>query len=81
MKKYGIYWEFSRPFTLLMPAVGLLAGGLVAWGAEPRFVSSWTASGARVVLNLAIGALMAAFMNAGSNGLNQRSRDRQDQQA
>lgn len=71
MKRYGIYWEFSRPFTLLMPAIGLLAGGIVAWGAAPRSVSTWTGSGTRVLLNLAIGALMAALMNAGSNGLNQ----------
>ena len=71
MKSYGIYWEFSRPFTLLMPAVGLLAGGIVAWGAAPRSVSSWTASGAQIFVNLVAGALMAALMNAGSNGLNQ----------
>jgi len=71
MKNHGIYWEFARPFTLLMPAIGMLAGGIVAWGAAPRAVSTWTASGAHILFNLVIGALMAAVMNAGSNGLNQ----------
>lgn len=70
-KNWRIYWEFSRPFTLLMPAVGMIAGGLVAWGAEPRFVSSWVDSPWKVGLNISVGALMAAVMNAGSNSLNQ----------
>ncbi len=66
-----IYWEFARPFTLLAPAAGMVAGGLIAWGAEPRFVSDWAANPLRVYVNIAVGALMAAVMNAGSNGLNQ----------
>ncbi len=65
------YWEFSRPFTLLMPAVGMAAGGMAAWGADPRHISDWTAEGPGVFLNVVLGALMAAVMNAGSNGLNQ----------
>ncbi len=65
------YWEFSRPFTLLMPAVGMAAGGIVAWGADPRHTSAWAVEGSEVFLNVALGALMAAVMNAGSNGLNQ----------
>jgi 4-hydroxybenzoate polyprenyltransferase len=71
MKNLDAYWRFARPFTLLMPAIGMIAGGLVAWGAEPRYRSSWTGSAAGVALDIAIGALMAAVMNAGSNGLNQ----------
>jgi len=72
MKSWRIYWEFARPFTLLPPAVGMLAGGLVAWGAEPRFQSTWAgASGSVVWMKIAVGALMAALMNAASNGLNQ----------
>ncbi|NWG13666.1 MAG: UbiA family prenyltransferase [Acidobacteria bacterium] len=66
-----VYWEFARPFTLLMPAVGMAAGGIVAWGADPRHQSSWTDDGFSVLLNVLLGALMAAVMNAGSNGLNQ----------
>lgn len=68
---WRIYWEFARPFTLLAPAAGMVAGGLIAWGANPRFVSVWAGVPWRVYLNMAVGALMAAVMNAGSNGLNQ----------
>ncbi len=68
---WQIYWEFARPFTLLAPALGMVAGGLIAWGANPRFVSAWAEAPWRVYLNITIGAIMAGVMNAGSNGLNQ----------
>ncbi len=71
MSKLPVYWEFARPFTLLMPAVGMVAGGIVAWGADPRFQSDWGSAGAGVWLRIGLGAIMAAVMNAGSNGLNQ----------
>lgn len=71
MNKEKIYWEFARPFTLLAPAVGMIAGGLIAWGASPRFVSTWSGASWKVFVGMAAGALMAAVMNAGSNGLNQ----------
>ena len=71
MKKWRVYWELSRPFTLLMPAVGMICGGLAAWGARPRLASSWTDSPWRVAWNVLLGAVMAVVMNAGSNGLNQ----------
>jgi len=71
MKDWRIYCEFSRPFTLLMPGVGMICGGLAAWGAQPRFVSSWTHSPWRVAWNVVLGAVMAVVLNAGSNGLNQ----------
>lgn len=61
-----LYWEFSRPFTLLAPALGMLSGGLTAYGADPPQAFSWT-----VVLNLTLGTLMAAVLNGGSNALNQ----------
>lgn len=61
-----LYWEFSRPFTLLAPALGMLSGGITALGAEPPTPFRWA-----VGLNLVLGTLMAAVLNAGSNGLNQ----------
>jgi 4-hydroxybenzoate polyprenyltransferase len=70
-RKTAVYWEFARPFTLLMPAVGMTAGGLVAWAAEPRFTSDWGRSTEGIAFDVGLGALMAAVMNAGSNGLNQ----------
>ena len=61
-----LYWEFSRPFTLLAPALGMLSGGITALGAEPATPFGWSAA-----MNLVLGTLMAAVLNAGSNGLNQ----------
>ncbi len=71
MQRCRTYWEFARPFTLLIPAMGMAAGGTVAWGAYPRHASDWAVDGPGVFLNIVLGALMAAVMNAGSNGLNQ----------
>src|ERR671930_50496 len=70
-ERWRVHWELARPFTLLMPAVGIVGGGLVAWGADPRHVSTWAATPAGVATKIALGASMAAVMNAGSNGLNQ----------
>jgi len=50
----------------MAPALGMLSGGLTAFGAEPRSVLVPT-----LVYNLVLGTLMAAVLNAGSNGINQ----------
>jgi 4-hydroxybenzoate polyprenyltransferase len=71
MSTVRVFWEFARPFTLLTPAAGMAAGGLIAWGADPRYVSISGSSPGRTFLNIALGAVMASVMNAGSNGLNQ----------
>lgn len=60
------YWEFSRPFTLLLPALGMLSGGIIAVGADPPTSMSWM-----VGFNLIVGTLMATVLNGFSNGLNQ----------
>ena len=60
------YLEFARPFTLFAPALGMASGGAAAIGASPREPFTWWL----VVYPLA-GALMAAVLNAASNGLNQ----------
>ncbi len=65
------YWIFIRPFTLLVPAFGMLSGALVALGSEPRGSSEWSDSAALIVLRIVAGALMAALLNAYSNGINQ----------
>lgn len=70
-RSFGIWWEFSRPFTLLMPMVGMFCGGLVALGAHPRYLSNWSQSPWTIGVHIVLGAIMAAVMNAGSNGLNQ----------
>ena len=61
------YVELSRPFTLLAPAAGMVSAGIAGLGAEP-------AGGHRpgpAVLRLALGAMLAVFLNAASNALNQ----------
>jgi 4-hydroxybenzoate polyprenyltransferase len=58
--------DFARPFTLLAPALGMASGGMTAIGAAPRESWSWW-----LVIYPALGALMAAVLNAASNGLNQ----------
>ncbi|HEY3132082.1 MAG TPA: UbiA family prenyltransferase, partial [Acidobacteriota bacterium] len=67
----GRYWNFIRPFTLLVPAMGMVAGSLVALGAPPRLISDWVSGTAPVVLQVVLGGLMAAVLNAASNALNQ----------
>ena len=60
----AVYLEFARPFTLLPPLVGFLSGSVTALGAEPPLVEiAW--------LYPILGAVMAATLNAASNGLNQ----------
>jgi 4-hydroxybenzoate polyprenyltransferase len=62
----ALYLEFARPFTLFAPALGMASGGATAIGAAPREPWSWW-----LVVYPLVGALMAATLNAASNGLNQ----------
>ncbi len=64
--RLGLYWELARPFTLLAPALGMLSGGIAGVGARPPLPL-----GPTLFLNLALGTLMAASLNAASNTLNQ----------
>ena len=73
------WYVFTRPFTLLPPAIGMISGGITGWGAAGSDVADayWTriipvsASGVFITVNIILGALMAAFLNAASNGINQ----------
>jgi geranylgeranylglycerol-phosphate geranylgeranyltransferase len=58
--------EFSRPFTLVAPALGFASGAATAYGAAPREL--WTPA---ILLYPLIGLTMAAVLNAASNALNQ----------
>ena len=66
MNKAALLLEFSRPFTLVAPALGFVSGAVTAYGAAPR--DPWHTD--LIVFPLA-GALMAAVLNAASNALNQ----------
>jgi len=65
-ERFRVYLEFARPFTLFAPALGMASGGATAIGAAPREAWSWW-----LVIYPLLGALMAAVLNAASNGLNQ----------
>jgi len=75
--RLGVYWELSRPFTLLPPAIGIASGALVALGALSNYRGSGvlrlvrTLSAGTVTRNILLGALAAAVLNAASNALNQ----------
>jgi len=58
--------DFTRPFTLIAPALGVASAAATAIGAHPRESWSWGLLAAP-----AIGTVMAAVLNAASNGLNQ----------
>ena len=62
----GLLLEFSRPFTLVAPALGFASGAATAAGAAPR--ESWSPD---LLLYPFIGLTMAAVLNAASNALNQ----------
>ncbi len=65
--RLATWYTFTRPFTLLPPAIGMISGGVTGWYAEGEALGpAW-----RVVANLILGAFMAAFLNAASNAINQ----------
>ncbi len=63
-----LWLDFTRPFTLWPPALGMVSGGVTAWGAKGTNVSD---DPTVLVTNVVLGALMAAVLNAASNGINQ----------
>jgi 4-hydroxybenzoate polyprenyltransferase len=62
----GLYFELSRPFTLVAPALGVVSGAVTAAGAAPR--EPWSTS---LIVYPALGAIMAVALNAANNALNQ----------
>jgi 4-hydroxybenzoate polyprenyltransferase len=64
--RVGVLIEFSRPFTLVAPALGFASGAVTAAGAAPREPLS-----PALWLYPLVGLTMAAVLNAASNGLNQ----------
>ena len=67
MSKPQAFFEIARPFTLAPPALGVVSGAITAWGAgHSKPPVTW-----ELALPVIWGALMAAVLNAGNNGLNQ----------
>lgn len=68
--RIGKYIDFTRPFTLLPPTLGVVSGAVCAWG------SAWNPDPARhltlgVLMTVVLGSLCAALLNAASNVINQ----------
>ena len=65
-----IYYEFTRPFTLLPPTLGVISGAITAFGSasNPDPARNVTLP---VVLTVLLGSLCAALLNAASNCINQ----------
>jgi hypothetical protein len=57
----------ARPNTLLLPALGMVSGGLTALGASPRWRSDARTSVAGLFFSILVGVLMASVLNAASN--------------
>jgi len=65
-----IYIDFTRPFTLLPPTLGVISGAITAFGSasNPDPMRRVTLD---VLLTILLGSLCAALLNAASNGINQ----------
>ena len=62
----AVWAEFSRPFTLVAPALGFASGAVTAAGADPPEPFS-----PALLIYPVVGLTMAAVLNAASNALNQ----------
>lgn len=65
------YLRFIRPFTLLAPALGMVCGALMGLSVDPKGISDWSPGTEGIILRILAGAVLAAALNAFSNGLNQ----------
>ncbi|MGH9868179.1 MAG: UbiA prenyltransferase family protein [Candidatus Polarisedimenticolia bacterium] len=65
-----LYLDFTRPFTLLPPTLGVVSGAVTAfgsaWNPDPQRRLTW-----EVAFTVILGSLCAALLNAASNGINQ----------
>jgi geranylgeranylglycerol-phosphate geranylgeranyltransferase len=70
MEKIKLYVDFTRPFTLLPPTLGVLSGAATAFGSSsnPDPMRRLTFD---VILTVLLGSACAALLNAASNVINQ----------
>lgn len=70
LERVKIYKDFTRPFTLLPPTLGVVSGAITAFGSasNPDPSRRFTLS---VLLTIVLGSLCAGLLNAASNGINQ----------
>ena len=64
------YVDFTRPFTLLPPTLGVISGAITAFGSasNPDPARRVTLD---MLLTILLGSMCAALLNAASNGINQ----------
>ncbi|HKQ96770.1 MAG TPA: UbiA family prenyltransferase [Candidatus Polarisedimenticolia bacterium] len=69
-RRLRLYADFTRPFTLLPPTLGVVSGALTAFGSahNPDPARRFTLA---VAITIALGSACAALLNAASNVLNQ----------
>src|SRR5688572_21811411 len=70
MRKWKLYSDLARPFTLLPPLLGIISGAVCAFGSahNPDPERALTVA---VLASVALGSLCASFLNAASNAINQ----------
>ena len=70
MSRIRTYIDFTRPFTLLPPTLGVISGAITAFGSasNPDPMRRVTLD---VLLTVLLGSACAALLNAASNGINQ----------
>ena len=70
MGRLKTYVDFTRPFTLLPPTLGVVSGAVTAFGSahnpDPQSRVTWD-----LALTVILGSVCAALLNAASNGINQ----------
>src|SRR5881628_3163808 len=64
------YVEFTRPFTLLPPTLGVISGAITAFGSASNPDPSRSIT-LPVIFTVLLGSLCAALLNAASNCINQ----------
>ncbi len=70
LRRVRTYVEFTRPFTLLPPTLGVISGAVTAYGSVSNPDSGGPPS-LDLFLTVLLGSLCAALLNAASNGINQ----------
>lgn len=64
------YVDFTRPFTLLPPTLGVISGAITAFGSASN-PDPMRRMSLDVILTVLLGSACAALLNAASNGINQ----------
>jgi 4-hydroxybenzoate polyprenyltransferase len=70
LNRIRLYVDFTRPFTLLPPTLGVISGAITAFGSSSNPDPARRAT-LDVILSILLGSACAALLNAASNVINQ----------